>query len=600
MLKKVKKQWTDFPLFALILALSIVLLTISTFASGVDTIETTLDQRAAMSDSDQLNESMGTAGTANVITQHGSKLSFCVIAKDENGDKIDSAVTLNSESVENIWNDANQTSYTLTFSEEGENIVEVTAGSATKTYTVNYEPACVDSSIGQAIVSVEAFTVGGGYLVEPVYVDLYEGENAAQVLTRVLTDHHYNYVNPYENSGSSWFYLASIQGDIPELDGIPANLRQEVTNDFNVDDSYTPGSLGEFDFSNGSGWMYCVNNVFPNYGFDACYLNDGDVMRVQFTVAYGADIGGSDSVCGYSPINSRFMNDYYETMNKDDLTRLIADAGLENVSQDVLDRVYYVGASTSEENYDFTVGNQGFIEQRDGDAIILTSYVNGVMFDRVSFQVGGEKLLYENFNEPQSIYIYLRDRILELLSPTITPFSTGYSPCTGDIGSVKYQTLSGDNVVFRTLTFYSLMSYSHIITKTFYAYAGDSVSVVAGLLASSLVDASPKLISALLSVILADSTGRISENFSFTLKGTYYRYNVTAYTTDGTERNRVEEGTVYYGVIIKDGIGADTYRTVYTGNYPEFIKRCDIGVAAYFFNDFYDDLFNVEEFLPAN
>ena len=29
-------------------------------------------------------------------------------------------------------------------------------------------------------------------------------------------------------------------------------------------ESYTPNQLSEFDFTQGSGWMYCVNGIFPN------------------------------------------------------------------------------------------------------------------------------------------------------------------------------------------------------------------------------------------------------------------------------------------------------------------------------------------------
>ena len=46
--------------------------------------------------------------------------------------------------------------------------------------------------------------------------------------------------------------------------------------------------------------MYQVNGVYPNYGLsDYCFQN-GDTLRLRFTLAYGADIGqdmtgGSDN-----------------------------------------------------------------------------------------------------------------------------------------------------------------------------------------------------------------------------------------------------------------------------------------------------------------
>ena len=40
------------------------------------------------------------------------------------------------------------------------------------------------------------------------------------------------------------------------------------------------GYLGEFVISNGSGWMYSVNNNFPNVSFSDVYLSDGDIVKV--------------------------------------------------------------------------------------------------------------------------------------------------------------------------------------------------------------------------------------------------------------------------------------------------------------------------------
>ena len=42
--------------------------------------------------------------------------------------------------------------------------------------------------------------------------------------------------------------------------------------------------------------MYSVNGVFPNYGFSNYYPQDGDVIRLQFTLCLGKDLGGSDAI----------------------------------------------------------------------------------------------------------------------------------------------------------------------------------------------------------------------------------------------------------------------------------------------------------------
>lgn len=56
-------------------------------------------------------------------------------------------------------------------------------------------------------------------------------------------------------------------------------------------------SLGEFDFEQGSGWMYNVNGWYPNYGCDnsKSELKDGDKLQWRFTLNVGKDLGTSMS-----------------------------------------------------------------------------------------------------------------------------------------------------------------------------------------------------------------------------------------------------------------------------------------------------------------
>ena len=54
-------------------------------------------------------------------------------------------------------------------------------------------------------------------------------------------------------------------------------------------------SLGEFDYTQGSGWMCAVNGYYPGRGLSNVFLGDGDVVTIAFTLAYGKDIGGADA-----------------------------------------------------------------------------------------------------------------------------------------------------------------------------------------------------------------------------------------------------------------------------------------------------------------
>ena len=57
--------------------------------------------------------------------------------------------------------------------------------------------------------------------------------------------------------------------------------------------SYIEGiyNLYEFDCGDLSGWMYCVNGWFPNYGCSRYYLEDGDLVQWLYTCDLGRDIG---------------------------------------------------------------------------------------------------------------------------------------------------------------------------------------------------------------------------------------------------------------------------------------------------------------------
>lgn len=188
-------------------------------------------------------------------------------------------------------------------------------------------------SVGQSAdenmvtVTVEKFTLGQGYLIEPCLVELKEGDNAALVLDRVLRNRGFDYSSSGSMTGG--FYLQSIRNADSGILNIPACIRKMAptenndgtwvyppTNTSNTGNKEFP-ALGEFAYSSQSGWMYCVNGSFPNVGFDGTSLKGGDVMRVQFTVyGLGADIG--EQYMGEGAIPA------IEVADKDALTARIA------------------------------------------------------------------------------------------------------------------------------------------------------------------------------------------------------------------------------------------------------------------------------------
>ena len=108
-----------------------------------------------------------------------------------------------------------------------------------------------------------------GWILEPVEVVFFAGENVFQVLKRTCKQNgiHMEFMNtPIYNSA----YIEGIN------------------------------NLYEFDVGELSGWMYSVNDWFPNYGCSRYALKDGDVVEWRYTCDLGFDVGGGYALGGES------------------------------------------------------------------------------------------------------------------------------------------------------------------------------------------------------------------------------------------------------------------------------------------------------------
>ena len=181
---------------------------------------------------------------------------------------------------------------------------------------------------------------------------IYEGETAAEQLIRLLSEN--GYVGYYSGTPEQGFYLGYIADGTSQNEkynnyqksappkapktlniktAIPEVLKPYLTDTMTFFDESDyeknwTGYIGEFVYTNGAGWMYSVNNVFPNVGFADEYLSDGDVVRVQFTLGYGADIGGLGALGngGFSGSDGMPESGYFKVADKDNLTALISKA----------------------------------------------------------------------------------------------------------------------------------------------------------------------------------------------------------------------------------------------------------------------------------
>ena len=106
-----------------------------------------------------------------------------------------------------------------------------------------------------------------GWLLKPVEVTFQEGQSVFDVLQQVCR----------ENKLHMEFSMTPIYNSA-YIEGI--------------------GNLYEFDCGETSGWMYKVNDWFPNYGCSRYKLQNGDVVEWEYTCELGKDIGGGYATGG--------------------------------------------------------------------------------------------------------------------------------------------------------------------------------------------------------------------------------------------------------------------------------------------------------------
>lgn len=211
-------------------------------------------------------------------------------------------VKLNGTVINYRWASGGTTSYLLSLS-YGKNIIDIRITDndgqyRDYSYSVNCKQVEANQPIGKATISLQASTLGLGYIIEPVTVDIYEGEPASYVVVRLLEK--YGIKASYAGTLDTGFYLSRISKKGIGLGvQIPQDLIEAIDNDgLEWKEQHYDDSIGEFDYCQGSGWMYSVNGYYPNHGLSECYLKDGDVVRIRFTLAYGKDIGGYSSSGG--------------------------------------------------------------------------------------------------------------------------------------------------------------------------------------------------------------------------------------------------------------------------------------------------------------
>ncbi|MBO5371516.1 MAG: Ig-like domain-containing protein [Lachnospiraceae bacterium] len=131
-----------------------------------------------------------------------------------------------------------------------------------------------------------------GTFIKDAKVPFAEGENMAEVALRLLNA--LDIEAEYSGTAENGFYLQGIKNLI-------------------LGDVYY-ASLGEFDAGSQSGWMVSLNNWFMDQGASAFAVEDGDVIKFQYSCQWGADIG-NDWMKGSAEITGVDFKEDYGTLS---------------------------------------------------------------------------------------------------------------------------------------------------------------------------------------------------------------------------------------------------------------------------------------------
>ena len=163
-----------------------------------------------------------------------------------------------------------------------------------------------EQPVGEITFSIEKFTIGQGYFLEPQIVPIYLGDTYKSVLDRTIGEEGYI----TKSTSASGFYLAAIKNaDLTGKAESPRYISEAdplaPSTEVNVGNEAVP-DLGEFAYGKDAGWVYSVNGSFPTVGMGACSPEDGDVMRLQFSVyGLGGDVGNNNMGASCLPVAKR-------------------------------------------------------------------------------------------------------------------------------------------------------------------------------------------------------------------------------------------------------------------------------------------------------
>ncbi len=236
-----------------------------------------------------------------------------------------------------------------------------------KTVFAAEDPTSTSTPAGYITISIEAGSIGLGFIEEPQKVPYYEGETVADVTIRFLEETGRDAVGATKEG----MYISAVETDWT------AEERAEkiVVPNYTLNNDYSQASTteeyiamgdsgtnmlcaGDYDESGyTSGWMYTTKNAngFASVGASDYAAVDGDVVRWQFSLeGWGADLGyvmGGYGEPFFSDVADK--NDLFALMGEintsehkneiigtDEYEEAVSIAAIVNSTQDDVDVVY--------------------------------------------------------------------------------------------------------------------------------------------------------------------------------------------------------------------------------------------------------------------
>ena len=224
------------------------------------------------------NESSGGAAASASPTSSQTAGGQDTEASDDSGNAVDSSAgTASSASGMEIDPATGKDSYQTDPVPEGKPVpvepAEVTVDESKElTCTLSIRCDTILNNMNLLKEEKKALIPSGGVILETTTVTFSEGESVFDVLKRITREQriHMEFsMTPIYNSA----YIEGIH------------------------------NLYQFDCGNLSGWMYKVNNWFPNYGCSRYQLKQGDVIEWVYTCDNGRDVGGEYAAAGQGVAN---------------------------------------------------------------------------------------------------------------------------------------------------------------------------------------------------------------------------------------------------------------------------------------------------------